>query len=189
MFLNKVLSVALSALFLLMLACDGPSSGTGAQQLTQRTKNRTLQDDPIFWDYAASSNMLQTEISRCAAEKSSSEKVKAMAGKAVDFHSRALRQLRKLVANQEHLQLPDSLSGADKRLVQEFNSLEGEEFNQRFRSFIISTHKSQLDRYEEALRRTEDQKTRQWLTNMRMHLLEELEQFMAQDSVQAIEQS
>lgn len=169
------------ALFLLLLqACDGPSAGdeTNAIIVTQN-----IQQDPAFWDYAASSNMLQTEISLLAVEKGASENVKSLGSKSASVHRDALERLRKLTAKHDQIKLPDSLAEADRSLVQEFMLLEGEEFDTRYRNFIVSTHLAQLDRYEEALSKADDQETRDWLMFMRAHLRQELSLASQPDSV------
>ncbi|MCJ8165515.1 DUF4142 domain-containing protein [Pontibacter sp. E15-1] len=180
MFFDKLLSLAFGVLFLLMLACSGSPSENEADTISV---TRSLQRDPAFWDYAASSNMLQAEIGRLATEKAASPKIKALGQQAADFHSQALVSLRKLVAGESNLQLPDSLGGADKGLVQEFMLLEGNEFDVRYRNFIISSHRTQLDRYEEAIGRADDQETRDWLMHMRAHMRKALDTLAQPDSV------
>jgi predicted outer membrane protein len=175
MFFDKMLSFTLGALFLLMLACDGPSSQTDAKTPAITS---TLQNNPAFWDYAASSNMLQAEISRLAIEKSSTDTLRTLAHKSVGFYEKALQQLKELAAEQGQISLPDSLGAADKGLVKEFSLLEGQEFDTRYREFIISTHNAQLSRYEEALQKADDQPTRDWLLNMKTHTRQELEQLL-----------
>lgn len=182
MFIDKLLTTLFGVLFLLMLACDGPSSNPEADTITV---NRSIMYDPAFWDYAASSNMLQVEVGRLAAEKGSTEKVRALGQKAVDFHGNALERMQQIMADKEDIQLPDSLGGADRGLVQEFMLLEGEAFDTRYRDFVTSTHRTQLDRYEEALRRAENQKVRDWLMDMRAHMREELDELTHPDSVAA----
>ena len=184
MFVDKLLSLTFGAAMLLLAACNGPAADAEtATNTISVTQN--LQHDPAFWDYAASSSMLQTEISRLAIEKGSTEKIKALGQQSADFHSNALKNLKKLVAKQKQIQLPDRLGAADKGLVQEFVLLEGEEFDTRYRDFMISTHTAQLDRYEDALRKADDQRTRDWLMNMRTHIRKELDVLAQPDSVAA----
>lgn len=180
MFADTSRIITFAAFFLLLQACSGPSSEGEANTISV-TKN--LQHDPAFWDYAASSNILQTEISRLAVEKGATENIRNLGGQSADFHAHALERLRRLVAKHQRIQLPDSLGDADKGLVQEFILLEGEEFDTRYRDFIISTHLAQLDRYEEALSKADDQVTRDWLMGMRSHLREELDLLAQPDSV------
>ena len=184
MFAYTMRIVPVSALFLL-LSCGGPSSEGETNTITVA---QTLQSDPAFWDYAASSNLLQTEISRMAVAKGGTEGIRNLGQQSADFHTQALERLRRLVAKNKRIQLPDSLGDADKGLVQEFVLLEGAEFDSRYRDFIVSTHLAQLDRYEEALSKADDQETRDWLMGMRAHLRDELDLLAQPDSVVVAEQ-
>ncbi|GAB3193840.1 putative outer membrane protein [Pontibacter aydingkolensis] len=183
MFIDKLLSLAIGLLFLLVLSCDSPS-GNSSNETTTLTSQRTLKNDPAFWDYAASSNMLQTEIGQLAMEKGEPESIKALGEKAVKFHSKALQQLKSITRQHATLHLPDSLTGADSKLVKEFKQLEGEEFNARYKAFIASTHQMQLTRYKEALEKADDQVTRDWLNSILTHLQEKLNDLYTADSVQ-----
>ncbi|GAA4434285.1 hypothetical protein GCM10023188_25060 [Pontibacter saemangeumensis] len=185
MFADKPRHIAVALLFLLLQACSG-SSSEGETTTIAVTQN--LQDDPAFWDYAASSNLLQTEISQLAMKKGTDENVKRLGRQSAEFHRKALERLKVLVAKHAWIQLPDSLGDADKGLVQEFMLLEGEEFDARYRSFIISTHLAQLDRYEEALSKADNQATRDWLMGMRTHLKKEIDLLAHPDSVVVAEQ-
>ncbi|WP_161889850.1 DUF4142 domain-containing protein [Pontibacter russatus] len=185
MLADKLRLIPFYAAFLLLLAC-GKSSPEG--ETNTITVAQSLQHDPAFWDYAASSNLLQTEISDMATEKGGTENIRNLGRRSADFHTQALERLRRLVAKNKRIQLPDSLGEADKGLVQEFMLLEGEEFDTRYRDFIVSTHLAQLDRYEEALSKADDQETRNWLMGMRAHLREELDLLAQPDSVVVAEQ-
>lgn len=182
MFIDKLLSLAVGLLFLLVLSCDGPA-GEAETKAAALTTPRTLENEPAFWDYAASSNLLQTSIGQLAIERGDTQQVRALAEEAVGFHGNALMQLKKL-ANKYTLVLPDSLTGADRDLVKEFEQLEGEEFNARYRAFVSSTHQMQLSHYEEALQKTEDQEIREWLKALLEHLRVEQAQLNAPDSLQ-----
>ncbi|MBC5992764.1 DUF4142 domain-containing protein [Pontibacter cellulosilyticus] len=184
MFIDKLLSLAVGLLFLLVLSCDGPSSKSG-NEINALASEPTLADDAVFWDYAASSNLLQAEIGQLAKEKSTAPPIKLLAEEAVQFHISALQELRKLSKKHASVQLPDSLATADSDLVKELEQLEGEEFDTRYRAFINSTHQTQLTRYEEALQKTEVPELRNWLRNMLAHLHEELQQHSLLDSLPA----
>ncbi|WP_439881175.1 DUF4142 domain-containing protein [Pontibacter sp. MBLB2868] len=183
MFIDKVISLAFGLVFLFVLSCDGPTSDTVVEEGTPVSKNKTLRDNPVFWDYAASSNMLQTELGKLAAEKGSTEEIRLIGQKAADFHYKALEQLRSLVASQTKVHVPDSLGAADHDLVEEFKLLKGEDFDTRYHDYILNSHKMQLERYQEALSIAENQGTRKWLQAMLVHLREQLNSVAATDSV------
>ncbi|MDX5436740.1 MAG: hypothetical protein LPK03_06065, partial [Pontibacter sp.] len=67
---------------------------------------------------------------------------------------------------------------------QEFKLLEGAELDARYRDFIISTHKAQLTRYEEALAKAQDQRTRNWILDMHAHLRKEISELVELDSTE-----
>ncbi|WP_276498749.1 DUF4142 domain-containing protein [Pontibacter litorisediminis] len=184
MFLDKIITFALAAIFLIALSCEGPASEESTAQEVPRKK--TLQHEPAFWDYAASSNMLQVAVASVAAEQGAAAHTRSIAADALAFHRQALKRLQQLAQRHEHIQLPDSLGGADMGLVSEFKLLQGEELDTRFRDFVMSTHNAQLDRYEEALLKADDKETREWLMDMRAHLREEIHLMAAADSVAAV---
>ncbi|OKL41104.1 DUF4142 domain-containing protein [Pontibacter flavimaris] len=182
MLLDKIITLALAAVFLIALSCEGPSANeTATESIPQK---RTLLHEPAFWDYAASSNMLQVEVARVAAATSSTERIRSIAAEAMEFHTQALEELKALAQQHENIPLPDSLGAADTGLVLEFKLLEGEELDTHFREFVISTHHAQLDRYEEALLKADDAKTRDWLMDMRAHLRQEIHLLAEADSTE-----
>ncbi|MCX2741292.1 DUF4142 domain-containing protein [Pontibacter anaerobius] len=182
MFIDKVITLALGAMFLLALSCEGPT----AEEATTNNapQKRTLQQEPTFWDYAASSNMLQVAIATVAAEKGTTEHIRNIASEAVAFHVKALEDLKALAERYDNIQLPDSLGAADLGLVLEFKLLEGEELDTHFREFVLSTHNAQLDTYEEAFLKADDTPTRDWLMDMRAHLRQEITAIAEADSVE-----
>lgn len=182
MLFDKLLSYTLGILFLLMLACSGPDTSDDARVITVQ---RELRHDPAFWDYAASSNMLQVEMGKLAQTKGTAAKTQALGQQAANYHGKALQRLKEMMAEEKQVRVPDSLGGADQGLVKEMMALEGSAFDTRYREFVIRTHTSQLDRYEEALRLTDDQATREWLTDMRLHLREQLNMLANPDSIAA----
>lgn len=183
MFLDKIITFALAAIFLIALSCEGPA----AEEATTENipQKRTLQHEPAFWDYAASSNILQIEIAKIAAENGSTEHIRSIASEAVAFHAKALEELKTLAQQHDKIQLPDSLGAADMGLVLEFKLLEGKELDTHFREFVLSTHNAQLSRYEEALLKADNRKTRNWLMDMRTHLREEINTVAEADSAVA----
>lgn len=182
MFLDKLLSLVVGLIFLIALSCDGPTGKSGEENKAVAT-TRTLANDSAFWDYAVSSNILQTELGQLVQSKENAQ-VRSLASEATRYHGNALEKLKRLAKGHYTGPLPDSLSGADRDMVNEFKLLEGEELATRYRAFISSTHQRQLARYQEALQRTEDPKIREWLNDMLLHLQQQLEHLSRMDSLQ-----
>lgn len=180
MLLNRVTTFFIGISFLHMLSCDSPSAESKATNAAQSTEAHNL--NPAFWDYAVSSSLLQAELGRLAMEKGTTEQVKDWGKKANSFHNKALQQLKKIGSGHAAIQLPDSLVGADKRMVDEFSALQGAAFDARYREHILISHKSQLSRYEEASKRTDSPGLIKWLANMQQHMQDQLQKIAHADS-------
>jgi putative membrane protein len=183
MFLDKIISLVCGLIFLFVLSCDTPSSDSDKKYKTASVISKTLSSDIVFWDYAASSNMLLATLGNLAADKGSTDTIKALGNRSFAFHSNALKQLKVLLNGNEVVQIPDSLGLADRKLVKDFKLLEGEKFNDRYRNFILNTHKLQLERYKEAIGRAENDETRNWLEAMIIHIRKEHTVFADSDSI------
>jgi putative membrane protein len=137
----------------------------------------------MFWDYAASTSMLQQELGKLATEKAEDSLILTYADSALLIHSKALLSLRNIAGKYKNVHLPDSLTGSDKDMVEEFKALQGEDFESRYMEYLTLTHKAQLKRYRETLRETDDPSLRQWLTTMQARLSGQLQHYAEADSV------
>lgn len=171
MFTDKVLTLVFGLLFLMMIACGDNSENKRRQQDGNPPVVQEQSRSAAFLDYAASTNMLQTELAKIAIKRAQQEDVKALAEQMLAFYGEAQKDLQQ-VARAEGLQnsLPDSLGTADKAMVEEFRKLPAAEFDKRYQQYINSSHRSQLDRYQEMLLRTEEQKIRDWVSDMQSQL-------------------
>ncbi|MHC2991573.1 hypothetical protein OB13_08250 [Pontibacter sp. HJ8] len=175
MLIDKLLTLAFGSIFLLLLACsDAPE--TLNQHTTETPPPVTnLSASTAFLDYAASTNLLQIELARLAIERAQSEEVKVMGEHALKYHTHALNKLRATVGEAQRAHLPDSLGTADQGIVREFTSLPAAEFDSRYRDYIISSHSSQLERFQEELLKVEEKKTRKWIMEVEEHLRERIQ--------------
>ena len=182
MFKPKLIPLALSLIVLFFTACDNRrTTHSGTTEVTYMLDKH--EPSPMFWDYAASTSMLQTELGKLATQKSQDSIVLTFADSALVIHSKALKNLRNIAGKYEHIQLPDSLTGSDKEMVEEFKLLEGEEFESRYQEYLMLNHKAQLSRYQETLSETEDPALRQWLNTMRTRLRNQLQFYTEADTV------
>ena len=69
----------------------------------------------------------------------------------------------------------DSLGAADQSIVSEFRELPAAEFDGRYREYIISSHSTQLERYQEMLPEVEEEKVKTWITDVQGHLRERMQ--------------
>lgn len=183
MIIDRITTVALGSIFLFAPACDDRNTKSETNEITYTLDKR--EPSAMFWDYAASTSMLQTELAQLAAEKSINPGVRTFADSALLIHSKALRRLRNIAGKYKHMQLPDSLTGSDKAMIEEFKELQGEDFDSRYLEYLTLTHKAQLNRYQETLSETEDPALRLWLNNMKTRLNRQLQFYATTDSVAA----
>jgi putative membrane protein len=186
MFINKLIPFALGLILLFLPACDNRRTTQSDTTEVTYTLDRH-EPSPMFWDYAASTSMLQTELSKLASEKSQDSMILTFADSALVIHSKALTRLRRIAEKYKHIQLPDSLTGSDKEMVEEFKLLEGKEFEKRYLEYLMLNHKAQLNRYQETLNETEDPALRQWLNTMRTRLRSQLQFYAEADTVTEVE--
>jgi putative membrane protein len=171
MLTDKVLTLVFGLLFLMMIACSDNAETDTAQQDGKPPVVREMSRSAAFVDYAASTNMLQTEIAKVAVARAQHEDVKVLANQMLAFYEEAQQSLRQ-VARSEGLQnsLPDSLGSADRATIEEFRKLPSGEVDERYRQYISSAHKSQLDHYQEMLARAEEAEIRNWVNEMHLQL-------------------
>lgn len=181
MITDKILTFISGITILLTFGCNEPNAESRTSEITY-TIDKT-EPSPMFWDYAISTNMLQTELSLLARQKTPDSQLVTLADSAYQLHSFALSRLRKIAQKYEHIQLPDSLSGADKATIAEFGLLDKEEFKTRYLNYLQQSSNSQLSRYQEALSETEDPALRIWLNTMRNRLRSQQSGYAAIDTV------
>lgn len=180
MLLHRLITLLIGTTFMYMLSCDSPSTDNKISGTNKLADAHNL--SPAFWDYAASSNLLQVELGKLAAEKGTTQQVKDWGKKAIKYHSNALQQLKKIGSSHLAIQLPDSLGGADKRMVKEFSALQGADFDARYRQHLMVSHKSQLSRYKEASTKTDSSGLKKWLSDMQQHMQDQLQEVAQADS-------
>ena len=155
----------------MMIACSDNAETDTRQQDGNPPVVREMSRSAAFVDYAASTNMLQAELAKLGMERAQHEDVKVLAEQMQTFYGEAQQNLQQ-VARAEGLQnsLPDSLGSADRATIEEFRKLPDSEFDERYRQYIRSSHKSQLDHYQEMLLRAEEAEIRNWVNEMQLQL-------------------
>ena len=111
MFTHKPITLALGVALLFLLACDNQRTTRSDTTEVTYTLDRH-EPSPMFWDYAASTTMLQTELGKLASEKTQDSMILIFADSALVIHSKALQSLRKIAEKYKHIQLPPARSVA-----------------------------------------------------------------------------
>jgi putative membrane protein len=184
MLTDKVLTLVFGLLFLTMIACSDTAETDTKQPDGKPPVVREMSRSAAFVDYAASTNMLQAEIAKVAMARAQHEDVKVLANQMLTFYDEAQQNLQR-VAKAEGLQnsLPDSLGSADRATVEEFRKLPDAEIEARYRQYVNSSHKSQMDHYQEMFLRAEEEEIRKWVNEMQLQLRARLQLAGQFDSV------
>lgn len=181
MYSLKIIALLLGSILVLLTSCDTPATKHETKELTYTLKKN--EPSAMFWDYAASACMLQVELGKLAKERIANPQLLSLADSSQQMHAQALKSLRAIAAKYKQVQFPDSLTGADIAIVEEFNLLEGEEFAIRYLDYLKSTNTSQLDRYQEELNVTEDPALRNWLHTINTRLRNQLQYIATADTL------
>ncbi|MBB6609935.1 DUF4142 domain-containing protein [Pontibacter sp. Tf4] len=175
--MHKITSLVLVTIALACTACNSRTTDTETRELTYQLDRN--EPSAMFWDYAASTSLLQKELGALAKQKTSDPRITALADSMLYIHTNALHRLVHIAKKYKHVQLPDSLTGADSTTVEDFKQLEGEEFTARYLEYLEQSSTTQLERYNETLSETEDPALRSWLNTMRARLSSQLQAYTA----------
>src|SRR5687767_2473305 len=110
MSIDKIIVIALGGVILLLPACDNRTTESGTTEVTYTLDRHA--PSAMFWDYAASTSMLQLELGKIATEKAADSLILTYADSASLIHSKALLSLRNIAGKYKNLHLPDSLTGS-----------------------------------------------------------------------------
>jgi putative membrane protein len=110
-----------------------PSTSPGNNDPTARptpsdTQMQTKMDDKRFVKDAVMSATMEIEIGKLATEKASSDPIKQFAQATVDDQTKLTEELRK-IANNEKIDIPDSIDAKHQSRVDKLSKLSGTEFD------------------------------------------------------------
>ncbi len=171
MLTDKVLTLVFGLVFLMMIACSDNAETDNKQADGKPPVVREMSRSAAFVDYAASTNMLQTELARLALVRAQHAEVRNMAANLLEFYTAAQQELQQVAeAEGLHTSLPDSLASADRATVEEFRKLSQEEFDARYTQFVHASQRTQIDHYQQMLLRADEQEIRAWVNEMQLQL-------------------
>ncbi|SMB93681.1 putative membrane protein [Hymenobacter roseosalivarius DSM 11622] len=104
--------------------------------------------DAEFMVNAASSGMLELEMSKLAQQKSATPAVRSLAQRLVQQHGQVSTALRNL-AQQKNLMLPSGLGSDQQKQYADLSALTGTQFDKRYVEMLLETHKTDIDAFED----------------------------------------
>ncbi len=156
-----------------------PAVGTTGTNSNADT--RVGHSENTFLKNAALDSMAEIEIGRMAQTKASSPAVKALARRIVQDHEQASTQLKQ-VAERGQADIPATLEGDQKDMVDKMAKLQGSEFDREYVNMMVDDHKKAVDDFRDQSKDNDKPDVQQFasstLPKLEQHL-QEAEQLQA----------
>ena len=151
-------------------AADPPASGGGLTGGARKVSD----GDNVFLRSAIQAGLYEVEISRRAAQRVQSSRVKQFARLLAEHHTASNDQLRRLAASKD-VQLPNDMSEEKKQRIAALEKNGGTAFDRAFvREVGIADHQADIKLFEDAVRSAEDSDIRNWANRTLIVLREHL---------------
>ncbi|WP_345166036.1 DUF4142 domain-containing protein [Nibribacter koreensis] len=130
----------------------GTATATGAGSTANSTgmldaETIANMDDATFMMTAASSNMLEIQAGKLAAQNASNAEVKRFAQMMVDHHTKA-NQEQMSIASQMNVQLPTVLMPMHQTMLDKLNNKTGKDFDEAYMDMMEVAHKMDIALFE-----------------------------------------
>lgn len=169
--------LALSPAFAQTATTTKTTTTKAAAKTTTSTSTLSSGDRKFLTD-ASQGGMLEVELGKIAAQKSSNPDVKAFGQRMVDDHSKADDQLKQVAAG-KGVTLSDKLSPTKQKEVEKYNKLSGAAFDSSYISHMVSDHKQDVAEFQKESKNGKDTDVKSFASNTLPTLEDHLK--MAQD--------
>lgn len=115
-----------------------------------------MMQDKMFLRKAAQGGMAEVQLGQLAAQKASSDDVKAFGQKMVTDHA-ALNEKMKPIADSMGVMLPRHLNKMDQAEYDKLNGLSGNDFDTEYLTFMVKDHHKDLREFREEAANTTDE--------------------------------
>jgi putative membrane protein len=105
-----------------------------------------VMEDKIFLRKAAEGGIAEVKLGQLAAQKGSTDEVKAFGQKMVDDHTRMNNEMAQ-VADTMGVMLPKSMNKDDQAEYDKLNGLSGNDFDMEYLSFMVKDHHKDLHEF------------------------------------------
>src|SRR5262249_34498915 len=116
---------------------------------TDQMRGRLSSSDYKFAKEAASGGMMEVELGRIAAQKSSTPAIQRFGQEMVTDHGKAGDQLKDIAAK-NGAPVPTQLDEDQQKEVNKLNALSGQDFDKKYISMMVHDHKKDLKEFEHA---------------------------------------
>ena len=124
-----------------------PSSTTSMQDSAPNSGDvGQVMEDKMFLRKAAEGGIAEVKLGQLAAQKGSSDEVKAFGQKMVDDHTKMNNEMAE-VADSLGVMLPKSMNKEDQAEYDKLNGLSGNDFDMEYLSFMVKDHHKDLHEF------------------------------------------
>ncbi len=131
------------------------------QSEPKKTTDKLSSSDEKFVKEAAAGGMMEVELGKIAADKSTNDKVKAFGRQMQEDHGKANEELKAIAAN-KGVKIPMTLEGKQKKTVDRLSKLSGSEFDRQYTRTMIEDHKEDLKVFEREADKAKDPDLKQF---------------------------
>jgi putative membrane protein len=117
--------------------------------------------DLTFAKEAAQSSMLEIQLGQLAQSNAATPEIKKMGQHMVIDHSKANTELKAL-AEQKKFTLPTELEGKTKKTYEGIAKKQGEAFDKAYSKLMVKEHKSDVKKFEKAIKDCQDAELKDW---------------------------
>ncbi len=133
------------------------TTGTTGRSDTSMGENRFIKN-------AAEDGMAEVEAARLAEQKSASADVKAFARMLIRDHEQADKQLKEIAAR-HNAEIPATLSGDHKDMVDDLAKLQGADFDREYANRMVDDHKKAVDMFSDQSKKADRPELKEFAAN------------------------
>jgi putative membrane protein len=156
----------------------GGTPGTGGTNDNNGTGGTNSTRDVTFVNEAAQSGLAEIQLAQLAIQNSTNQAVVAFAQQMIQEHTQLNLQLTQLAA-QKGIEVPTALDNANQATVNRLTTLQGQRFDDAFRSEAISAHRRAVQLFQNEANNGDDTELKSFaqnnLTALQQHLTEALQ--------------
>jgi putative membrane protein len=149
--MKKMTMVVMGIFFLMLImlpAADAQQTPLGEQ-------------DQEFLEKAAKGNLLEVQLGELAIKRAGADEVVLFGNRMVQDHSDSLAELEK-IAQQKGVTLPTELDEDQKKMVERFSQLSGEEFDREYMQEMVKEHEEDIELYKTQAAEGQDPELREY---------------------------
>ncbi|AWG27030.1 DUF4142 domain-containing protein [Flavobacterium kingsejongi] len=168
---NNLRSILLSSTFIAasmvftLTACNDKNKTPDTEKVAEdqneaKFEDTQKEDDADFLVEAAAFNMEQVEAGKLV-QKSANADTKATGKMMEEDHQKAWKELEALAAKKQ-ITLPAGLTDDSKKDFEDLNKKTGADFDRAYASWLVSSHKDAISKYEDAAKNSKDSEVVAW---------------------------